>query len=142
MVALALVCYLAGLGVFAAANRGAALEFATAIASDPTATLLGSFPLPSPTAFARGAMTTPSTRLVFPAGVAVLPLVLGWTVVRYGRGKAYLYALVTFGPAVYLATGPVVPSLAWLAVLALVVLPVLGALAFLVDVGRYLLGSR
>lgn len=144
MVVLAVLGYLAGLGVYAAPHAGTLQTTLAALLSAPAATAAGAFPLPSPAAFAlepvlAGAVT-PGAALL--AGTAVLPLVVVTTVARFGRGSAWLYALGSLAPAATLAAWPVLPTATWLAVVGLVVAPLLGVGAFLVDVGRYLLATR
>ncbi|WP_049980463.1 DnaJ domain-containing protein [Halolamina rubra] len=147
VVALSLVVYLGGLGVYAmprqAALRGAVAD---AIAA-PVPTLLGPFPLSSPTAYlltaARAVQAgTPTLGLVLLAGTVLLPLVVLTTVGRFGRGAAWMYAIPSLGPAVTLAVWPVVAVPTAAALVGLLVLPVLSAGGFLVDVGRYLRATR
>jgi len=147
VVALSLVVYLGGLGAYAmprqSALRGAVAD---AIAA-PVPTLLGPFPLSSPTGYlltaARAVQAgTPTLGLVLLAGTALLPLVVLTTVGRFGRGAAWMYAIPSLGPAVTLAVWPVVAVPTAAALVGLLVLPVLSAGGFLVDVGRYLRATR
>jgi hypothetical protein len=138
-VALAGVVYAVGLAQY----LGAADGLAAALATDPVGTLAGGAGLPSPSGFARAAAAAPSLDLLFPVGALVLPLVLGWTVLRFGRGVAWLYVLGSLGPAVALTAGPVVPvPPVTLLVVLLVAVPSLATLAFLGDVGRFVVAAR
>ncbi|NHX36243.1 MULTISPECIES: DnaJ domain-containing protein [Halolamina] len=147
VVALSLLVYLGGLVVYAlprqAALRGAVADAMTA----PASTLLGPFPLASPTAYLLTAARTlqagtPTLGAVLLAGTILLPLVVLTTVGRFGRGAAWTYAIPSLGPAVTLAVWPVVAVPTWAALLGLIVLPVLSGGGFLVDVGRYLRATR
>lgn len=81
--------------------------------------------------------------LLFPLGAVALPAVLGWTVWQYGQGMAWLFALATLAPVAGIAISMAVPLATVGGLLAaFVVLPVLGAFAFLTDAGRYLLSTR
>jgi hypothetical protein len=97
----------------------------------------------APAVFVRGAVTAPSTDLLFPFGVVLLPAVLGWTVHRFGRGTAWLYVLGSVAPALAVVAGFVVSLPAAVVVLGgLVALPAAATLAFLGDVGRFVLAAR
>lgn len=99
-------------------------------------------PLPNLVTFVRAAVAMPSPALVLPIGAVLLPLVLGTTVFQYGRGRVtWLYVLGTLCPLAAIAAATTsVPTA--LSLLLLAVLPVVGAGAFLVDVGRYLVRTR
>ena len=147
VVVAALAAYLAGLGLYAYGRLGAVRGAISDLTVAPTATLIGAFPLASPTAYlldaARAAANgTPTTGLLLLAGTALLPLVVLTTVGRFGRGAAWMYALPSLAPAACFAlwTAIVVPT--WLALVGLIVLPILSGGGFLVDVGRYLRATR
>ena len=111
------------------------------------ATLLGAFPLSSPTAYlldaARAAANgTPTAGLLLLAGTVLLPLVVLTTVGRFGRGAAWMYALPSLAPAACFGLWYVLTVPTWLALVGLVVLPILSGGGFLVDVGRYLRATR
>ncbi|QKY19346.1 DnaJ domain-containing protein [Halolamina sp. CBA1230] len=147
VVVLSLLVYAGGLGVYALPRLAAIREFVGDVTASPAAALLGPFPLGSPTAYvleaARAATAgTPTLGLVLLAGTVLLPLVVLTTVGRFGRGAAWLYALPSLAPGLCLAVWPVVAVPTVVALLGLIVLPVLSAGGFLVDVGRYLLATR
>jgi molecular chaperone DnaJ len=144
VVVLSLVAYLGGLGAYAVQHLAAVQTLATQVTAAPVPTLTAVGRLPSPTAFALSpvAAQTPTLGAALLAGVVLLPLVLGTTVARYGRGSAWLYVLGSTVPVLALAAWMVIPVPLWAAVLALVAAPVVGAGAFLVDVGRYLSATR
>jgi hypothetical protein len=138
-VALAGLVYAAGLARYLGATDGVT----AALAADPVGTLTAGAGLPSPSGFARAAAAAPSLDLLFPAGALVLPLVLGWTVLRFGRGAAWLYVLGALGPVVALTAGPALPvTPVALVVVLLVAVPTLATLAFLGDVGRFVVAAR
>jgi hypothetical protein len=158
----ATVLYLSGLGQYLLADRAAASALAERLVAAPIATLRGTtvagagtgasagVALSSPGAVARAALVDavavePTPAVVFPVGAFVLPLVLGWTVHRFGRGAAWLYVLLASGPAAALLVTAVVPSAVSVPVAVLggcLLAPALGAGGFLVDVGRALVGRR
>lgn len=78
--------------------------------------------------------------LLVPVGLVALPLTVTVSVVRFGQGTAYLYGAGVVVPLVWAVarTAIVAPLAADL--VGLVVVPLLAALWFLVDVGRYLRG--
>ena len=147
VVALSLLGYLAGLGLYARPRQAALRDALVDALAAPVATLIGTFPLSSPTAYllsaARAAQAgTPTLGLVLLAGTVLLPLVVLTTVGRFGRGAAWTYALPSLGPAITLAVWPVVAVPTAAALVGLVVLPILSGGGFLVDVGRYLRATR
>lgn len=147
VVALSLLAYLAGLGLYAYARLGAVRGAINDLVAAPVATLLAPFPLSSPTAYlldaARAAAAgTPTLGLVLLAGTILLPLVVLTTVGRFGRGAAWMYALPSLAPAACFGLWYVQPVPTWLALVGLIVLPILSGGGFLVDVGRYLRATR
>mgnify|MGYP000008807267 CR=1 FL=1 len=147
VVVISLLLYAGGLGAYALPRRAAMRSFLGDVAASPVPTLLGTFPLSSPTEYVIGAVRaatagTPTLGLVLLAGTVLLPLVVLTTVGRFGRGAAWVYALPSIAPALCLAVWPVVAIPAWGALLGLIVLPLLSGGGFLVDVGRYLLATR
>lgn len=140
-VATAALAYLAAAGWYAVGERAALGSFAAALVEAPAAAVAADYGLAVPAATLRaGALDPPILALV--AGGVVLPAVVLPTVYRYGSGSAWAYAAATLGPVAWLGAtaGPTLPTAA--AVLALGALPVAGAGAFLVDVGRYLRATR
>lgn len=79
---------------------------------------------------------------MFPLGAVLLPVALATTVLKFGRGAAWFYLLGAVGPLVGFAAGPVLPEMAGVDLALFVVLPLLAALVFLGDVGRYLVATR
>lgn len=147
VVLLSLLAYLAGLGTYAAPYAEALSGLANGLTTAPVPTLIGTFPLPSPTAYVLGAVNTaaagqPSAGLLFLVGAVALPLVVLTAVAQFGQGSAWIYALASLGPAVPLAVAVVAPLPTALALVGLVVLPLFSGLGFLVDVGRYLYATR
>lgn len=138
-VLVAVAVYVVGLAEYALANRSALDALLGGLASDPVATLAAETGLAAPTAFIRAAVADPSLALLFPAGVAALPLVLVPTVLRFGKGTAWLYSFGALGPLAGLVAGQVVATPpAWVHLALFFVLPVVVTLGFLADVGRYL----
>lgn len=147
VVALSLLLYLAGLGLYGLPRQAALRGFVDDVTAAPVATLLGPFPLASPTAYLLDAVQTaiagtPDLGLVLLAGTVLLPLVVLTTVGRFGRGAAWMYALPSLAPAICFAVWPAVAVPTWLALLGLIVFPILSGGGFLVDVGRYLRATR
>ncbi|GAB7093397.1 hypothetical protein JCM30237_05490 [Halolamina litorea] len=147
VVAIGLLAYLAGLGIYAAGRQAALRTAVSDLTANPVGTLLGGFPLASPGRYALNAVETatagtPTLGLLLPVGAAVLPLVVLTAVGRFGRGAAWVYALPSLAPAVVLGLWFVSAVPTWAALLGLVVLPVLSGGGFLVDVGRYLRATR
>ncbi|MFC5366669.1 DnaJ domain-containing protein [Salinirubrum litoreum] len=142
-VLLAGLAYLAGVGQYLAANADALSSFLSAVTASPANLFGGSFGVEVPMAFLEASLTASGPALLFPVGLAALPLVFGGVVLKFGQGTAYLYLLGALAPLVVVAGGTLVPAaLALLVVLGLVVLPVSGTLLFLGDVGRYLAATR
>ncbi|MBP1986749.1 DnaJ domain-containing protein [Halolamina salifodinae] len=147
VVFVSLLAYLGGLGLYAYGRLGAVRGAISDITAAPVATLLGAFPLSSPTAYlldaARAATAgTPAPGLLLLAGTVLLPLVVLTTVGRFGRGAAWMYALPSLAPAVCFGLWYVLAVPTWLALVGLIVLPILSGGGFLVDVGRYLRATR
>jgi len=147
VVALSLVTYLAGLGLYGLPRQAPLQAFVGDVTAAPVSTLLGPFPLSSPTQYLLAAVQaatagTPHLGLVLLAGTVLLPLVVLTTVGRFGRGAAWMYAIPSLAPAACFAIWPVVAVPAWLALVGLVILPILSGGGFLVDVGRYLRATR
>lgn len=147
VVLLSLLAYLGGLGLYAYGRLGAVRGAISDLTTAPVATLLGAFPLSSPTAYlldaARAAANgTPTAGLLLLAGTVLLPLVVLTTVGRFGRGAAWMYALPSLAPAACFGLWYVLTVPTWLALVGLVVLPILSGGGFLVDVGRYLRATR
>ena len=133
--------YLAGLAQYAGADADAVAALVDALLANPVAALGASFALESPTTFVRAAAAAPSAALLFPVGAVALTVALAVTVARFGRGTAWLYVAAAATPAVGLLAYPSLPSTVAVALLTFVVLPVGATLAFVVDVGRYLVAS-
>lgn len=136
-----------GVGTYVLGNRSVALDLVRSLQTAPVSTLLGTFPLRSPTAYVVTAADsvaagTPVVGLLLLAGTVLLPLVVLTAVAQYGHGSAWAYALASLGPAVTLAAYPFVLLPVGAVLVGLVVLPLISGLGFLVDVGRYLLATR
>jgi hypothetical protein len=142
-VLLAGLAYLAGVGQYLAANADALSTFLSAVTASPGSLFGGSFGVEAPMTFLEASLSASGPALLFPVGLAALPVVFGAVVLKFGQGTAYLYLLGALAPLVVVAGGALVPAaLALLVVLGLVVLPVSGTLLFLGDVGRYLAATR
>lgn len=98
--------------------------------------------LGDPTAYVRVLAADPSPALLFPVGAVLLPIALATTVLKFGRGAAWLYLLGAVGPLVGFAARPELPAMAGVDLALFVVLPLVAALVFLGDVGRYLVATR
>ncbi len=134
--------YVAGLAVYLVAGRSALATYLAGLTADPTTAASSVASLPNLVAFVRAAVATPGPALVLPVGTALLPVVLGVTVVQYGQGRVtWLYVLGTLGPLAAIAAATTSVPTAF-SLLLLVVLPVVGAGGFLADVGRYLVRTR
>ena len=147
VVAFSLLLYLGGLGAYANGQRAAASEFVADATAAPLATLLGPFPLGSPTTYLFDAVQAvtagaPQPGLALLAGTVLLPVVVLTTVGRFGRGAAWMYAVPSLAPAICVAAWSAIAVPTWLALVGLVVFPVLSGGGFLVDVGRYLRATR
>lgn len=132
--------YAAGLGAFWLSNADAIRALAASLAAAPTAALASPSGL-AVTRFAAAAVENPGVDALFVAGVVVLPAVLLLTVKRFGHGTAWLYPLAALGPALAVLGGPYLPPLAAVDLVLLLVLPIVSAGGFLVDVGRFLFAS-
>lgn len=82
----------------------------------------------------------PTVALLVPVGLVALPLTVTVSVVRFGQGTAYLYGAGVVVPLVWVGARTAVAAPLGADLAALVAVPVLAALWFLVDVGRYLRG--
>lgn len=112
------------------------------LTSDPASALATGWGLGDPTAYVRTLVADPSLVLLFPLGAVLLPIALATTVLKFGRGVAWLYLLGTVGPLVGFVAGPTLPEMAGVDLALFVVLPLVAALVFLGDVGRYLVATR
>jgi hypothetical protein len=131
------VVYAAGVARYQGATDGVADAVASLVGPASGAAVV------APAAFVRGAAAAPSPDLLFPVGVAALPATLGWTVRRFGRGTAWLYVLGSLAPALAVAAGALASApTPLLVVVGLVALPGVATLAFLGDVGRFVLATR
>lgn len=137
------LAYLAGVGQYLAANADALATFLSAVLASPANLAGGSFGVEFPLTFLQASLASTGPALLFPVGLAALPVVFGAVVLKFGQGTAYLYLLGALAPVVVVAGATVAPGLLALSVvLGLVVLPVSGTLLFLGDVGRYLAATR
>lgn len=134
------------------ANAGVLASLADGVAATPQETLLASAGFADPIMYVLASLDS-VTGIAFAAGIVLLPLTVGTTVLRFGRGTARLYGVAALLPAVWLvlaselpfaAAGVPVPAVLAEGVpvvataLLLVVIPAGAVVAFLVDVGRYL----
>lgn len=139
----ALALYLAGLGAYTTgASEGVATAL-SALQADPLRALTASSPLADPVSITRAAVETamagePTLALLVPVGLVALPLTVTVSVVRFGQGTAYLYGAGVVVPLVWVGVRPAVTAPLAADLLALGAVPLLAALWFLVDVGRYL----
>lgn len=148
-----LVAYLVGLISYLFSHAGAVASLLEELAAAPLGGLVAGIELGDPLAYVLASASQPGAGLAFAVGLLTLPLTVGTTVLRFGRGTARLYALAVLAPAAWLAlaselpfsaVGVAVPASlgsglpAGVTVLLLVVIPVGATLAFVVDVGRYL----
>jgi curved DNA-binding protein CbpA len=131
--------YAAGVAQYGLANEAALASYAAGVAESP-ALVAADAGLAGPTSFVVGALADRSAALLFPVGVAALPLVLGVTVAQYGRGGAWLYVVAAVAP-LGLPTVGAAPTAATALRLTLLALPLLSAGFFLSDVGRFLLAA-
>lgn len=140
-----LFLYLAGLGAFATvAGDGVSAAFA-ALQADPIGALTAPSPLADPVAVTLTAIETATAgevtpALLVPVGLVALPLTVTVSVVRFGQGTAYLYGAGVVVPLVWAGARTAVAAPLAADLVALVAVPLLAALWFLVDVGRYLRG--
>lgn len=141
-VCLAFGVYAAGLAQFALANEAALSSLGGRLAADPVSALATGWGLGAPTAFVRGLAVDPSAALLFPLGAVLLPVALATTVFGFGRGAAWLYLVGALAPLAGFVAGPVLPAAAGVDLALFVALPVVAALVFLGDVGRYLVATR
>jgi hypothetical protein len=82
----------------------------------------------------------PTLGLLVPLGLVALPLTVTVSVVRFGQRTAYLYGAGVVVPLVWVGARTAIAAPLGADLLALVAVPLLAALWFLVDVGRYLRG--
>lgn len=151
-VAASFLVYLAGLSQYALAERAVLLALTTDLWTAPVATLAadggpsGVVPFVADAVGSVASSAASPIALALPLGAVALPLALGATVARAGRGTAWLYPLGALTPVALIAVGAVAPAALPGAVavdlLALAVLPVAASVTFLGDVGRYLLATR
>ncbi|EJN60317.1 DnaJ domain-containing protein [Halogranum rubrum] len=139
---LALSVYVGGFASFVAANLSAIDALLARLTSDPASALTAGWGLGDPTAYVQTLVADPSLVLLFPLGAVLLPVALATTVLKFGRGAAWFYLLGAVGPLVGFAAGPALPEMAGVDLALFVVLPLLAALVFLGDVGRYLVATR
>ena len=141
-IAVASVVYLLGLWAYLGANAAALSALAETTPATVLPLLAGGYDLVAPGTFVLGTGAAGSAfALAFAAGAAGLAVGFVAVVVSFGRGAAYLYAVGGLTPLAALAIGPIVVAPDG-AVLALaVVVPVVTAVLFLVDVGRELLAG-
>ncbi|MDR5671965.1 hypothetical protein RH858_02190 [Halalkaliarchaeum sp. AArc-GB] len=147
-----LVVYLAGLSAYLSANAGTLATLADEVSATPQETVFASAGFIDPIVYV---LASPDavTGIAFAVGVVLLPVTVGTTVLRFGRGAARLYGVAALLPAVWLllasdlpfaVAGVPVPGVlaegvpVAVTALLLVVIPVGAVVAFLVDVGRYL----
>ncbi|WP_430505069.1 DnaJ domain-containing protein [Haloparvum sp. PAK95] len=141
----ALLCYLAGLGAFATVASDGASAAIAALQANPVGALTAPSPLADPVAITLAAIEAATAGKVIPAllvpvGLVALPLTVTVSVVRFGQGTAYLYGAGVVVPLVWVGARTAVAAPLAADLVALVVVPLLAALWFLVDVGRYLRG--
>jgi hypothetical protein len=147
---LATVVYVVGLASYWVASGSAAAGAVGTLFADPVAAAVNGAGtgMPSPSAFARTALaaaveTAPTVGLTFPIGAILLPAALGWTVLRFGKGTAWVYVACAFGPLLAVLVGGAIPlSTPATAAALVVVVPLAGTLVFLGDVGRFVLATR
>lgn len=144
---IALLTYAGGIGGYLLQHRPAAERLLIDLSTAPVPTLVGTFPLVSPTAYGVAAAENlavgePDLALLFLIGAGLLPLVVLTAVAQFGQGSAWAYALVSLGSVATLVAYSfvILPTAAVL--VGLVVLPLISGFGFLVDVGRYLLATR
>lgn len=127
---------------FALASGESLAAFVARLAADPVSALATGWGLGAPTAFVQALAADPSAALLFPAGAVLLPVTLATTVFAFGRGAAWLYLVGALAPLAGFVAGPLLPPAAGVDLTLFVVLPVVAALVFLGDVGRYLVATR
>lgn len=147
VVFLALLAYLGGVGSYLLQYRGATRSLLTDLTAAPLATLSAGFPIQSPTAYVVSTVTAvtagePGVGLLFVGGAVLLPVAVLTAVAQFGRGNAWLYAVASLGPALTLVGFPYVVLPVAVLLVGLLALPLFSGLAFLFDVGRYLLATR
>lgn len=141
----ALGLYLAGLAGYLLTGGGR--EALALVRADPPASLLASTPLSEPLALLLAAGRSlaagglPDPIVVFAVGAVALPLTVGVTVGRYGRGSAYLYPVAMILPLAYVAVRVAVSLPLAADAVFLAIGPVGAALVFTIDTGRYLFAS-
>jgi hypothetical protein len=148
---LACVVYVVGLASYWVASGTSAPATVGHLFSDPIAALTSGvtgYSLPAPAGFVGGAVAgiaglSPGVDLLFPIGAVLLPAALGWTVLKFGKGAAWVYFGCALGPLAAVVVGPFLPvSTTAVVVLLVVLVPLAGTLVFLGDVGRFVLASR
>ncbi|MFC7204089.1 molecular chaperone DnaJ [Haloferax namakaokahaiae] len=111
----------------------------------PVPALLSVSPLTLPSlAVLQTAAAASPTMLILPGGSVLLALVLVGTVAKFGHSWAtWLYALAALAPLALVIAGSVgMGRPLAVDVVALAVLPLLGAGGFIFDAGRYLWAAR
>ncbi|MEF8780113.1 MAG: DnaJ domain-containing protein [Haloferacaceae archaeon] len=146
------LAYIVGLLAYLASNAGILASLVAEATAAPGATLLAGAAFSDPIA---AVLTAPGTvpAVAFTFGIAALPLTVGTTVLRFGRGTARLYAVAVLAPTAWLLLASDVPFAAagvarptalsgglpvGATALLLAAIPVGATIAFVVDVGRYL----
>lgn len=151
-----LLVYLVGIGDYIVASGLVSDAILKGLTTSPVPTLLQGIEIRDPVVYLLASISDPGVALLFGIGLLVLPLTVGTTVLKYGRGVARLYAIAVLTPILWLSlvsesvatvagvdfagfTGPNFPLLG--TILLLGVIPVGAALAFSIDVARYLHAS-
>jgi molecular chaperone DnaJ len=147
VVVLSLLTYFGGIGVYAGPHGDALRELMVNLPADPAGTLLTGFPLPSTAAYVLEAVSTaasgtPGIGLLLVVGLIALPGVILTAVAQFGQGSAWVYAIASLGPVLFVVVQPFVTLPTVVALLGLLVLPLISGFGFLVDVGRYLWATR
>lgn len=151
-----LLVYLVGIGNYIVANGLVIDAILEGLTTSPASTLLQGIEIRDPVVYLLASISDPGVALLFGIGLLVLPLTVGTTVLKYGRGVARVYALAVLTPILWLplvsesvATVTGVDFAGFIGsnfpllgtILLLAVIPVGAALAFSIDVARYLLAS-
>jgi hypothetical protein len=148
---LASVVYVVGLASYWVASGEGGPTAVGLLFSNPAAALTGgvaAYSLLAPVEFASAAVAaatrlSPGVDLLFPIGAVLLPAALGWTVLKFGKGAAWVYFGCALGPLGAVVLGPLLPaSTTAIVLLFVVLLPLAGVLVFLGDVGRFIVATR
>jgi curved DNA-binding protein CbpA len=141
-IAVASVVYLLGLGAYLGANAATLSAVLEAPPATIPSVLVRTHSLVAPGTFVLDAAATGSLLpLAFAAGAAGLAVGFVAVVASFGRGAAYLYAVGGLGPLAALAIGPIVVAPDGVVLGLAVVVPMVTAGLFLVDVGKELLAG-